>query len=73
MESAGITASGQLNTPANYGDVAVIELTMYVNAPGFGFDRGADGLANEVQISHNTIPFTYTYQVPCLRYISVTH
>lgn len=72
MRNAGLTPSVKLNTPANYGDVAVIELTVQVNALTWGYNRSADGAANESNHYYLTRNFTYTYQVPCLRYISVT-
>lgn len=63
-----------LNTPANYGDIAVIELSVTINAVDLFYDTNADGAANELQIGADGVPldFTYVSQVPCLRYISVT-
>lgn len=71
--------SKRLDTPADYGDVAIIELTVTINAVNWFYDPNADGSANSVQINETgeggrgSITMTYTYQVPCLRYISVTN
>lgn len=81
MKTAGLTPVKRLDTPGNYGDVAVIELQVSVNALSFSYmpefdattgDRNYDGDANKTR--HYTVQriYTYTYQVPCLRYISVT-
>lgn len=72
MQASGLTPSTRLDTPADYGDVAVIELSVQINALAWGYDRNQDGAANESQHYYLTRIFTYTYQVPCLRYISVT-
>jgi len=72
MESLGLVVSPKLNTPADYGDVAVIELTVYVNTPVWYYDRSQDGASDSTQRRYVTNELTYVYQVPCLRYISVT-
>lgn len=64
----------QLNTPANYGDIAVVELSVTINALDLFYDPNANGAANDIQINDDGIATTFTYlsQVPCLRYVSVT-
>lgn len=67
--------SKQLDTPANYGDIAVIELSVTINALDLFYDPGASSGAEQLQINDDGIATTFTYmsQVPCLRYISVTN
>lgn len=72
MINAGLTPSKRLDTPGDYGDVAVIELSVQINASTWGYNRSQDGAANHSQNYMLTRIYTYTYQVPCLRYISVT-
>lgn len=63
-----------MNTPANYGDVMVIELEVGINATVWGkFNTGADGAANEFNHQDFPMSFTYTYLVPCLKYTTVTN
>lgn len=77
LPSNGLTYSKRLDTPADYGDVAVIELSVTINAVDLFYDNTADGAANELQIGDGqngiATEFTYISQVPCLRYISVTN
>lgn len=67
-----VTYVRQLNTAGNYGDIAVIELEVYINALSWTYNRSVDGAMNQVEPDSKTITMTYTYQVPCLRYISIT-
>lgn len=71
-----LTYSTQLDTPADYGDVAIIELSVTVNAVDLFYDPSPDGAANAIGIRDGDdgvgVTFTYTSQVPCLKYISVT-
>lgn len=70
----GVNYVTRLDTPGNYGDVAVIELQVTMNAVEWFYDPAEDGAANQVQTDNNAATtLTYTYQVPCLRYISVTN
>lgn len=73
MSSGGVNYVTQLDTPGNYGDIAVIELQVTMNAIEWFYDPAEDGAANQVQTDNDALTtLTYTYQVPCLRYISVT-
>lgn len=71
-----LTYSRQLNTPADYGDVAIIELSVTVNAIDLFYDPTPDSAADAIVIGDGDagvgVTFTYTSQVPCLKYISVT-
>lgn len=70
----GVNYSTRLDTPADYGDIAVIELQVTMNAVEWFYDPAEDGAANQVKTDNNAATtLTYTYQVPCLRYISVTN
>lgn len=68
----GANYSTQLNQPANAGDIAVIELTVGFNAITWTYDAGATNTADQVQNGVAANMMTYVYQVPCLRYVSVT-
>lgn len=72
--TGGVEYVTQLDTPGNYGDIAVIELQVTMNAITWFYDPAEDGAANQVQLDDDLgVTLTYTYQVPCLRYISVTN
>lgn len=73
--TSSLTYSKRLDTPAAYGDVAIIELSVTINAIDLFYDPAPDaskGAADEIQIGATGVEFTYLSQVPCLRYISVT-
>ena len=72
LMSSGLTISKKLDTPAAYGDVQLIELNVFVHPPTWRL-VDLNGAHNQTQRDiAGTKRFTYTYQVPCLRYISVT-
>lgn len=61
----------RLDTPADYGDVAVIEIGVNINTVTWT----DDGRHNAVDINPDhtgNTTFMYTYQVPCLNYATVT-
>ena len=73
----GLTYQRQLNEPADYGDVMIIEMSVSINALTMFYDPAANNTADSVQIydaneaKSKGLTFTYVSQVPCLRYISV--
>lgn len=70
--SSGLTFSKKLNTPADYGDIAVIEIKVSINAATWYIDSSKDNTLDQYNRRIVTKDLTYTYQVPCLRYINVT-
>lgn len=69
----GLTYSTRLDTVADMGDVAIIELQVYFRTVDLFFDPGASSGADRVGVNNDTdVVFSYVYQVPCLRYINVT-
>ena len=62
----------QMDTPASYGDVMVVELRVCINAPTW-YQATASNSADSFQHRNNGIVFTYTYLVPCLKYTTVTN
>lgn len=64
----------QMNCPADYGDVMVIELKVSVNASFWNqVDTATKGNSSETFVPNKRgIVFTYTYLVPCLKYTTVT-
>lgn len=72
--SNGLVYSTRLDTVADMGDVAIIELQVHFRTVDLFFDPSATSGADRVGVDNdntNTV-MTYVYQVPCLRYISVT-
>lgn len=68
----GLTYSKRLDTVADMGDVAIIELTVGFRAVAWIYDASENGAANQSQLRQKENTITYVYQVPCLRYISIT-
>ena len=69
----GLTYSTRLDTVADMGDVAIIEVQVSFRVVNFFYDPSESGAANQVKVGNSTSnTFTYVYQVPCLRYISIT-
>lgn len=81
--TTGITQSTnvlrtRMDTPADYGDVMVVQTTVEVNQPTWRFVNGATRSADDWQNANTdssivpmTTRFTYTYYVPCLKYQSI--
>ena len=69
---SGLTFSKQLSIPADYGDVAIIELSVGIYSTNWFYDSTKTAAEDSTQRRAVTNRLTYTYQVPCLRYISVT-
>lgn len=79
---------GDIEQPADYGDVMIVNAEIAVNQPLWGFTRSGkmdanswrkvtkdtkDTLKDSFKTSGDgTVTFTYTYFVPCLKYQSVT-
>ena len=60
-----------LENPASYGDIQVVEIGVGINASIW--DRAQGKAETEAWSKKNTgIVFTYTYLVPCLKYTTVT-
>lgn len=60
----------QMNLPADYGDVMVVQARVIIEQPTWFMPSGssADGLTRGLR----TTTLKYTYYVPCLKYQSVT-
>ena len=60
----------QMNLPADYGDVMIVQARVVLEQPVWFMPTGssADGLTK----GNNRITLSYTYYVPCLKYQSVT-
>lgn len=71
-EANGAHYSTVLSNPGNAGDIAVIELTVVFNAITWGHNVAADSGVDQLVSGTTTNSISYVYQVPCLRYISVT-
>lgn len=69
---SGLTFSKKLSVPADYGDVAIIELSVGIYTTNWFFDPTQAAEADSTQRRALTNRITYTYQVPCLKYISIT-
>lgn len=71
---SSLVYSTDLQTPANYGDIAVLEVQVGIVPVIWFYDTTQNGAANQVQMRDDpgVIILTYTYQVPCMRYVSVT-
>ena len=71
---SSLVYSTDLRTPANYGDIAVLEVQVGIVPVVWFYDTTQNGAANQVQMRDDpgVITLTYTYQVPCMRYVSVT-
>lgn len=73
----GLTYRKRMDTPGDYGDVMLIEMSVSINALTMFYDPAANNTVDSVQIydsdeAHSKgLTFTYVSQVPCLRYISV--
>lgn len=66
------TYSLNLAKPAACGDVAVIELQVGFNAISWRYDTAEQAAANELKLTDDIVnTITYTYQVPCLKYVNV--
>lgn len=70
--SSSLNYSEDLKVPANYGDVAILEITVDISAVTWFYDGSKEGKANQAQQTFVDRTFTYVYQIPCLRYVSVT-
>lgn len=74
--------SKRMGTPMDYGDIQTIQFRVLVAQPTWGFMRtGASGSADDFTLDSSrnqhvtgsnrfTHVFTYTYYVPCMKYIS---
>lgn len=75
LRGTGLSVSDRLDTPADYGDVAVIQLDVGINAVSWYYDRSKAATEGQLQVTQGVDDasrvFTYVYQVPCLRYINV--
>lgn len=66
------TYSLNLANPAACGDVAVIELQVGFNAISWRYDTAEQAAADELKLTDDIVnTITYTYQVPCLKYVNV--
>lgn len=66
------TYSLNLANPAACGDVAVIELQVGFNALSWRYDTAEQAAADELKLTDDIVnTITYTYQVPCLKYVNV--
>lgn len=66
------TYSLNLAKPAACGDVAVIELQVGFNALSWRYDTAEQAAADELKLTDDIVnTITYTYQVPCLKYVNV--
>lgn len=66
------TYSLNLAKPAACGDVAVIELQVGFNAISWRYDTAEQAAADELKLTDDIVnTITYTYQVPCLKYVNV--
>lgn len=66
------TYSLNLANPAACGDVAVIELQVGFNALSWRYDTTEQAAADELKLTDDIVnTITYTYQVPCLKYVNV--
>lgn len=68
----------KMSLPADYGDVMVVQCSVLINQPSWGFtgsNHSAENFnnsANSDKIKKKTTKFTYTYYVPCLKYQAIT-
>lgn len=68
------TYSLNLAKPAACGDVAVIELQVGFNAISWRYDTAEQAAADELKLTDDIVnTITYTYQVPCLKYVNVVN
>lgn len=66
------TYSLNLAKPAACGDIAVIELQVGFNALSWRYDTAEQAAADELKLTDDIVnTITYTYQVPCLKYVNV--
>lgn len=64
-----LTYSVQLNTPANFGDIAVIQIIIHINSTNWFFDRSEQASADQLKRQNLSNSLVFTSQQPCLRYI----
>lgn len=69
----------RMDTPADYGDVMVVQVRVNVNQPMWGwggtqetYDYSGEASPEWGKLAPRTTTFAYTYYVPCLKYIMVT-
>lgn len=71
VDGKGNVAKYDLEVPASYGDVQVIEIEVGINASIW--DRTANSRGEDWNKRDTGMRFTYTYLVPCLKYTTVTN
>jgi len=69
----------RMDTPADYGDVMIVQAIVEINQPTWGFTNGDSRSSVDFNndrtsslLEPNKTRFSYTYFVPCLKYQSVT-
>lgn len=72
---SGLTFSRDMQSVGDYGDVAIIELKVTVNSTLLWYNASSSSAsADRVEDRDSSVKvLTYIYQVPCLRYTSITN